>query len=238
MSAKQCLSKIFESILLVVDVHFQQSYRPTGRFNDVKKYYSFKHWDYGLKTQTLHYLDGALVHSSPHYPGNTHDFEIFKKHISKVNRLLRKTEEETDQPDEELLSEEYPELWAILGDKAYTGGDDYTRMISIMKENQMLTNADQRRNRALSRERVIIENYYGRMLMLWGIIKKIYTYEHDSYDTIFSVCGSLTNYHMIRNPLRAEEGDFYKEHVANQDRKLILLYHVNICFLCSNNRQT
>jgi len=68
-------------IKLIVDVHFQPSNRPVGRFSEAKIYFSGKHHDYGLKTETAHFPDGRVVAVSCHFPGSTHDFTIFKENI-------------------------------------------------------------------------------------------------------------------------------------------------------------
>ncbi len=65
----------------------------------------------------------------------------------------------------------------------------------------------------LSNERVLIENWYGRMLNLWGIMRKTYTYEHERYDTLFSVLASLTNYSVLKSPMRNDEGVYYRQMV-------------------------
>jgi hypothetical protein len=49
-----------KNLLLVVDVHFQQSNRP-GRFSDSKHYFLGKHFQYGLKVETAHYANGLMA---------------------------------------------------------------------------------------------------------------------------------------------------------------------------------
>ncbi len=95
--------RAYKQTLLVVDVHFQQSNRPSGRFMDVKKYFSGKHHDYGLKVETAHWPDGTIATYSPHHPGSKHDFQIFKDRVDEYRKLLVKTEAEKNIPDDGLI---------------------------------------------------------------------------------------------------------------------------------------
>jgi hypothetical protein len=82
-------------MLLAVDVHFQKSNRPEGRFSDQKHYFSGKHYQYGLKFEMSVYPNGLAAYVSPHYPGSTHDFEI-------------KTNNERNLIDNGPLADTYP----------------------------------------------------------------------------------------------------------------------------------
>jgi hypothetical protein len=55
------------------------------------------------------------------------------------------------------------------------------------------------------------ENFYGRLLSLFGVIRNKYKYEHNVYDKLFLVCTCLTNYHLRKNPLRRDYRRFYQE---------------------------
>ncbi len=64
-----------------MDVHLQQSQRSSGRIMDMKKYFSGKHHDYGLKVETAHY---HILASSRF----KHDFQIFKDRMDEYRKLL------------------------------------------------------------------------------------------------------------------------------------------------------
>lgn len=200
------------SVLVLTDVHFHKSHRPAGRFSEMKHYFSGKHKDYGLKVATVHYANGMCVHISKHEPGSVHDFAIFKKNLSSYEKILEKEEDEKSLDDNDPLSEEYPNQWSIMGDSAYTGADKHIRAFFI-KKRSLQTSSDRNLYEKLSNERVLIENWYGRMLNLWGIMRKTYTYEHERYDTLFSVLASLTNYSVLKSPMRNDEGVYYRQMV-------------------------
>ncbi|ETV99080.1 hypothetical protein H310_08508 [Aphanomyces invadans] len=56
----------FPSALYCTDVKFQPSYRPTGRFDEAKHYYSGKHKLYGLKLEYSVAYPGVAVDLSKH----------------------------------------------------------------------------------------------------------------------------------------------------------------------------
>jgi len=48
------------------------------------------------------------------------------------------------------------------------------------------------------------------MCGLWAITSKIYRWKEETYDSIFSLRLSLTNFHIKFNPLRAEDCERYQ----------------------------
>lgn len=111
MSCLHSENKKFENLdsaLLVVDVYFHRSYRPSGRFSDVKHYFSGKHYSYGLKIESAHYPNGLSAHVSSHHPDSTHDFAIFKDNVKQYKKLLTKTQHEISLPDTGLKVREFP----------------------------------------------------------------------------------------------------------------------------------
>jgi hypothetical protein len=121
----------FRATKLIVDVRFHPTNRPTGRFSDVKQYFSGKHKDYGIKVETAHYPDGRIASISTHYPGSTHDFTIFKGRIEVYKKLLKKTSEEKNMNDEDPVCDIYPEEWLLIADSAYTGSSKYLRAKTV-----------------------------------------------------------------------------------------------------------
>lgn len=197
-------------IKLICDVHFQPSNRPTGTFAETKIYFSGKHHDYGLKMETSHYPDGICATVSSHYPGSTHDFTIFKDMKDKYKDMLKKNHVEKEKPDEMPLFDKYPGQWILIADSAYQSADKYLRAVVMKKRKSIRTSADNVYYRSLSKDRVICENFYGRMLSLFGVIKQKYKYEHVMYDKFFIVCTCLTNYHLGKYPLRDNDGGYYQ----------------------------
>jgi hypothetical protein len=80
----------------------------------------------------------------------------------------------------------------------------------MKKKKFIKTSADNAYYRSLSKDRVVCENFYGRLLSLFGVIRNKYKYEHMMYDKLFVVCTCLTNYHLRKNPLRSDDRGYYK----------------------------
>eukprot|EP01121_Diplochlamys_sp_Union-15-3_P021641 TRINITY_DN8865_c0_g1_i1.p1 TRINITY_DN8865_c0_g1~~TRINITY_DN8865_c0_g1_i1.p1 ORF type:complete len:154 (+),score=7.40 TRINITY_DN8865_c0_g1_i1:59-520(+) len=111
--------------------------------------------------------------------------------------------------DRGLLSNEHPYSWALMADKAYGGAEKRIRMITPIKTPKNVH--DRTLNNRIGSVRVICENYYGRMKVLWGSTRETYRWDHSLYDTMISICISLTNYHLLYNPLREDDGIFYRK---------------------------
>lgn len=62
-------------------------------------------------------------------------------------------------------------------------------------------------------------NYFGRMKMLRGLFGKIFRFGEVIYDTLMRVCASLTNHHILINPLR--DGDLL---INQQQRRNMYKY--------------
>jgi len=101
--------------------------------------------------------------------------------------------------------------WRILADKGYQGAAEHVRVIHPKKKpaNGELTIVEKEFNRKLSSDRIIVENYFGRMCGLWGILSHKYKWNEANYDKWFATCLSLTNFHVKYNPLRNDDGSFY-----------------------------
>ena len=121
------------------------------------------------------------------------------------------------------LNDTYPNQWGILGDKGYQGGTRHIRMIHPVKQpiNGTLT-ADEVFNEELSSDRIIVENYFGRLSSLWTVMSNKYKWNEDTYDLVFRTCVALTNIHVKFNTLRDSDQSFYKS---------LQNYLVNTCLL-------
>jgi len=191
--------------IAIIDTKFQQTYRPKGRFAEQKVYYSKKHGAYGIKTEVTHARNGRAMFYSAHVPGSIHDYNLFSQsdRLEKLRAFLLKSTSDKRLEDTGELSEKYRLFWAVLMDKAYVGAEERVRAIIPKKAPQ--NQAENNRNERVGRERVMCENYYGRMCALWGIISKKYRWDHQLYDKIFGICLALTNANVDISPLRGDE---------------------------------
>ena len=206
----------YPSALYATDVKFQQANRPTGTFSDAKAYFSAKHGLYGFKFECSVSAAGRAVFITRHYPGSKADVSIFEDHAATHTSMLLKTEAEGQVQDHCEGAVRYPALWAVLVDKGYQGIQNSVRSIQPKKQprNGSLSADDIERNHRVSSDRVIVENYFGRLCMLWKIMYKKFTLSEERYDQILRLCVALTNFHVSLNPLRAEDSDYYGRTLA------------------------
>lgn len=195
------------------DVTFQQSYRPSGSMQEGKKYFSGKHKLYGVKVEVSVCATGIALFCSDHVPGSVADIDVFYKNMDLHQDALRKKSNERDLVDVGPLLDEYGDYWAVLLDKGYQGVMENVRGIHPKKKPQhgQLNLDDERNNKAISSDRILVENYFGRLCNLWNIMSAKYRWSGDLYDQIFRLCLGLTNWHIKRHPLRREDLDFYQQ---------------------------
>jgi len=186
-----CLFNHHPHVKLVVDCTFQQSFRPRG---------SGKHGDYGLKIETGHRPDGICVFVSTHHPGSVHDLNIFEKNVAEYQKYLQKT------PEELKIMNDQETTWSLMADKGYQGAQNFVRVVLPTKGEGGRAQNDE--NRKIAIERIIIENFYGRLKQKFGIIREVYRGDHRHYDQIFKICVALTNYSLEISPLRATDSKF------------------------------
>lgn len=107
------------------------------------------------------------------------------------------------------MKTKYPKLWALLADKGYQGVSDLIRAI-IPTKGDNISKEDTLRNKEIARNRIICENFYGRMKKLFKIMELKFKWDEDMYQIVFKICAALTNYHISKYPLRNEDGIYYK----------------------------
>ena len=179
-----------------------------------KPHFSGKHHLYGYKMELSIRVNGLAALCSKHYPGAVHDIQIFQDRIATHKKRLLKHDDDKDIAESDLGSAEYPTYWAILADKGYEGADEMTRAITPYKKpiRGVLSAEKEDFNRKLSSDRILVENYFGSMVNYWNIMSRKYQWSEDLYDTIASVCVSLTNCLVDYNPLRTDDGDWYSRY--------------------------
>jgi hypothetical protein len=153
-----------------------------------------------------------VVSVSSHVPGSTSDLTLLTRRSDIHKRLLHKTDEELNVADNGEMKDKFPNHWGVLADKGYQGAGEILRSTIPKKKpkNGVLTPADKKRNERLSSDRIIVENFFGRLSGLWKVMRVTYKWGEDKYDQIMRLCVALTNYHIRINPLRAEDGDYYE----------------------------
>jgi hypothetical protein len=110
------------------------------------------------------------------------------------------------ESDNEESDEEEPEELAMIVDKGYQGLQHFVPCVMPHKRraNAQLTQQQKQHNRRVARRRVLVENYYARFKRRNRIMADKYRGERDEYQLYFKLCVALTNFHVIKFPLRAE----------------------------------
>lgn len=160
--------------------------------------------------------------SLPAKPGGDHDYEIHKGHFQEYLPYLRKTSSE-----QALISTDNNRNWAILMDKGYVGPEADTqgeRRITPKKSySNGLSSVDNQRNEELSRIRVPVEQFFGRLFKLWGLFSKQYKNDNILLNNDFDICVLLTNEQINHSHLTSSDGDFYtakwKKHLATVEEE-------------------
>ncbi|KAJ0391521.1 hypothetical protein ATCC90586_011485 [Pythium insidiosum] len=164
----------YPQALYATDVKFQPAYRPSGRFTEQKVYFSAKHKLYGFKLECSVSLPGLAVDLSKHRPGSASDLTMLLDRVQVHRQMLRKASDATVDVNTDVTT--FPNSWAMLVDKGYQGAFRVLRVIQPKKQPRggVLTADDLARNRSVSSDRVIVENYFGRVCFLWNAMYMTY----------------------------------------------------------------
>ena len=178
-------------------------------FNEAQYYFSGKHHAYSYKTEIGHTSNGSAMFVSDVYAGSVHDFSIFKDNVSVYKEFLKKRTNDGNIEDKGELKDQYPSLWSAIADKGYQGAIELLRMI-LPKKGKKLKREDIERNKKISKNRIICENFYGRLKKLFKIMEEKFRWDENMYGTVMQICVALTNYHIMKYPLRNEDGVYYR----------------------------
>ena len=75
--------------------------------------------------------------------------------------------------------------------------------------NGHLTFEQEEKNTNVSSDRITIENFFGRIYMLWRLMATKYRWSHDSSDLFLSAAVAFTNFYIACKPLREGHVDVY-----------------------------
>ncbi|ETV90910.1 hypothetical protein H310_14398 [Aphanomyces invadans] len=217
---KGCVFRSYPYANYATDVKFQPTNRPSGRFGEQKHYFSGKHKLYGLKIDASVSPEGLLVDMSSHEPGSVSDITMFRDRLNAHFAALQKSGNESLINDNGELFQDFPSSWAVLVDKGYCRLTSSARATQPKKRptNGTLGRTDLDRNANISSDRVIVENVFGRVCLLWKISYATYVWGTKSYDAIQRLTFSLTNFHHALMPLRQDDQHQYRAVLARYRR--------------------
>lgn len=114
---------------------------------------------------------GMLFGLSDHYSVSKADLDIFYENIEFHQTALQKRHLVKNIPDIEERFDTYENLWAVLADKGYQGGEFHVRLIYPTRKppNKILTYEQNARNKKVSSDRVLTENFFGCLVGLWEL---------------------------------------------------------------------
>lgn len=155
------------------DVTFQQPQRPSGSIQKGKVYLRGKQKLYGYRVEISVLPVGLAINYTAHYLGSVSDLERFQK-IGHFIKLLQKDEAKNENEYLGVLSEEYPENWGIILEKRYEGFQEFYRGVHLVKlpARGHLSQSQLRFNLKFSRDRSIVEIYFGRVCLLSAVMSK------------------------------------------------------------------
>lgn len=147
------------------DITLDQCNQPSGSMEEGKKYLSGKNCFYGYKVEVYISKTGQAMNCTRHEPGGTCDMDMLMSNINSHAIAFCKRREESKRSDDGFHSVRHPEQWAVLCDKGYKGCTSIIRAINPKNKTspEFVTNMDERFNHEVSCDRIISEDYFGRI---------------------------------------------------------------------------
>ncbi|KAF0723607.1 hypothetical protein AaE_009854 [Aphanomyces astaci] len=178
-------------------------------------YFSKKHGHYGFKVEVSVLPSGHAINVTTAAPGSIADIAICESNIDFHVEKLEKTSHDESMLDADPLVTEYPTAWALLADKGYQGLHRRVCAITPAKKpaGGMLSHAELVQNDKIASDRVIVENFFGRLKTLWSIASDKYAWKRENYDMFFQACVALTNVHIKFLPLREDDEHDHNRYV-------------------------
>ena len=169
---------------VAIDVSFVEKAPPAKlSFEEKKDFWSAKHKAYGYKILCAVDRGGRCVFASNLFPGSVHDLEIARdeKTLPSLKKLI------------ELHGGK------LLADKGFIGLDASVATVTPTRQNQ---DEIEGLNLEIASQRVIIENFFGRMKHLFLILDHLYRTPVEYLEQMIIVLIWLTNEHVKIKPLR------------------------------------
>ena len=195
----------YEDSALIIDSTTIRVKRPSGSFEDSQALFDSKNHCYGVKKEV------AVMSSKPHYAlfvgnkytGATNDYKIHKEISDSYLTYLKKTQLELN------LINNQEEYWGVLVDKGYIGPAIDTIYKRVHPKKGKVEETQHEENVAISKARVHVERFFGRMKTLWANTVK-FRYDLECFDDLFDLSVLLTNEHIKSiEDLKEKDKDFF-----------------------------
>ncbi len=133
--------------------------------------------------------------------------------LDEHKKILEKTDQELEIRDQGEGVDRFPNQWSVLFDTAFVAAPGLLHAVVLKRKPRrpnVLSADDWTRNRNIARDRVKVENFYGRQKKLWKCVReKGPIHDPRKIGMLFEFTVLLTNFHLIRHPLNAADGEFY-----------------------------
>ncbi|ETV88735.1 hypothetical protein H257_00249 [Aphanomyces astaci] len=178
-----------------------------------------KHSFYGYKIEAAVSPDGRCVAMSASHPGSVHDLTIMHSRVKDHEANLAKSPSDAALPWRTVK----PIPW-IVGLPCRYGVYWHPALLawhpSEASAGKWLAGrqCDLERNHAISSDRVIVENFFGRVCSLWQVSYSTFTWSEKNYTAIPRMTFALTYFHLSLMPLRREDEAFYGLVMARYQR--------------------
>nr|CCA15790.1 AlNc14C15G1693 [Albugo laibachii Nc14] len=137
---------------------------------------------------------GFAINCTDFAKGNVADIQIFQRNLEFHQKMRVKTEYDLAIEDRGPMKVQFSHEWTLLVDKGYQGLALQLRAIHPTRPppRRRLSVDEERENDRISSDRVIVENYFGRLSTLWRICSERYRWGQDLYDEIFQACADYS----------------------------------------------
>lgn len=191
------LFRYFPNCIAAVDGSVQRIPRPGV---DQQSFYSGKYGFHCLKMQVAVGPQGLAVDIKGPYKGAVHDFTIFQRTDTKNKILNERNNYILKHPNTQLAP------ISALFDKGYQGVENIVNQsVTPIKKPRNHNYNDQQLqfNEQVAFDRIIVERWFGRLKLLWGIMFVPFPLKTERYKSYYSICAALTNFHIKNHPLTA-----------------------------------
>lgn len=191
----------FPNAVGAIDTTIIHISKPEDR-EEQRQNWSFKHACCSVKIQVLVRPNGICTCFYGFKRGAEHDLIVFRS----SKWLDQKLFYQTPLPNGTFIRGHYPALF----DKGYTGlnAQGYHEAIITLRKpiGRELTQQEINYNNKVESDRAIVENFFGRVKTLFGIIANRYRGDRNlNLEKIIGVCLSLTNFYNSLHPMRSNQ---------------------------------
>ncbi len=161
-------------------------------------YFSGKHKLHGYTTEMSMARTVQAINATDNKHGSIFDLFIFQCNLNFHNQVLIKYGKDKDIANKFLWQQKFPENWAVLKDKEYQDAQQQVKAIIPKKKpyDKILSLKDESWNAIVVSNCIIVENYFGHLTKLWGIILSKYRWAEEGHDVMFCLGVALPNYHI------------------------------------------